>query len=458
MIRVRFRVQASGQRRVGSLLISLAIHVLLIAAALRLPVEPPAPPRETRASLEKKFTIVWYPPRKLPEVSPQPKSSAQDAIPRPLPEAPRTVLSTLAEARPRKQLIFQQIPAPKLQQEIPAPNIIQLSMAMPAVPPPPPPKPTPKAFTAPAPQAAPPPPTAPVLTAAPSLATVDNPKLVLPAASLSQIEAPKPAARPFVAPAARASAAPAGPTTVELPSAPSVGNADKNALNTLVVGLNPLDQLKAPLPPGNLPGQVSAQRNETVKSAASDSGGGVLAAANVIVRENRKEPSPALPQPRRASPEERAKAAARATLSAPLYPSSRVLPPLIEAYFARRTAYTCLLEGLPGIPASAMWFSEVAAAGPNSPLIRAPVLARAEPLPANASDSPQKIYLALTIGPEGMVKNSKVLAASNNPLGQSLQDLSAQWEFAPATRNGRPVEVEAILELTFGPPARVSAR
>jgi hypothetical protein len=162
----------------------------------------------------------------------------------------------------------------------------------------------------------------------------------------------------------------------------------------------------------------------------------------------------------RATPEERAKAAARATLSAPLRASSRVVPPVVEANFGDKTLYTCLVE-MPeaqGSGDAVLWFAEQGAKASGALLMRAPVLVRAELplLPSTLPDS--KIYLKLWIGKEGLVKSVSLLKPSDDLLVKEVLNLSAQWEFVPATRSGQPVDIDAILEVTLRSAARASGK
>src|SRR5215470_17196802 len=121
----RMRVQLATRRRAYSFAFSAVCHgLVLILLITRHGVLSP-PPAETRASLEKKFAIIWYPRPKLPDISPTPKLEA-NSIPRALPDAQRTILSTRPDARPGQQLIWQP-PVVKLNHEVPAPNIVQFT-------------------------------------------------------------------------------------------------------------------------------------------------------------------------------------------------------------------------------------------------------------------------------------------------------------------------------------------
>ena len=93
--------------------------------------------------------------------------------------------------------------------------------------------------------------------------------------------------------------------------------------------------------------------------------------------------------------------------------------------------------------------------------MRAPVLVRAETLtlPGQIQKGAEgKVFLKLWIGKEGQVKSVSLLQASDDPLLQAVLNVSAQWEFVPATRGGQPVDIDAILEVPFQSVAHASEK
>ena len=143
---------------------------------------------------------------------------------------------------------------------------------------------------------------------------------------------------------------------------------------------------------------------------------------------------------------------------------SRTVPPVVEANFGEQTLYTCLLEmpaAAHGIGDSVLWFAEQGAKAGGALLMRAPVLVRAgTPIsPGNIQKGAEsKVYLKLWIGKEGLVKSASLLKASADPLIQAVLNSSAQWEFVPATRNGQPVDIDAILEVPLQSVAQASGK
>ena len=449
-----------GAQRIPPFAASAAIHGLFVAWVVFGPRVAPGPIPETRASLDKKFTIVWYPKPKIPDISPRLNPPAKKAIPRPLPRAAQTILSTQRDAKPARQLVWQPPPVIRLKQEIPAPNMVRLSVpVLPA-----PPKPAPRVFTPPLPT----PRTIPqsstvVALSAPDLAEA---KLAQPTSAAVPVAAslPKLPPRRFSPPTAKErSVQPPEATSLDAPP-PITLDAENRNLNVLIVGLNPADQLKAPVPPGSLPSQVSARPDEKVASNAGGSPKGSLSVPNVIIRGGTAVPPAAAPVLPRATPEERAKAAGRATVSAPLRASSRSVPAVVESNFGEQTVYTCLLEmpaAAQGIGDSVLWFAEQGAKAAGALLMRAPVLVRAgTPIsPGNIQKGAEpKVYLKLWIGKEGLVKSASLLKASADPLIQAVLNSSMQWEFVPATRNGQPVDIDAILEVPLQSVAQASGK
>jgi TonB family protein len=60
-----------------------------------------------------------------------------------------------------------------------------------------------------------------------------------------------------------------------------------------------------------------------------------------------------------------------------------------------------------------------------------------------------KVRLLAVIRKDGKVDVLEVVRSVDKRLDQSAQDALAKWEFEPATRNGQPVDVDAIFEIPF---------
>jgi hypothetical protein len=147
------------------------------------------------------------------------------------------------------------------------------------------------------------------------------------------------------------------------------------------------------------------------------------------------------------------------TMSVPLRPSSRVIPALVEARFAGRDVFTLVVPA-PPLPEYTgdwiLWFAERQAAPGLSPRILAPVPIRkyaSDEVAAAPANAPAEgtVQLSAIIDREGRVSAATALA------GEALSDafrLRAveelrTWEFQPALRNGEPVEVDIVVEISF---------
>ncbi|HEY8996152.1 MAG TPA: energy transducer TonB [Lacunisphaera sp.] len=59
----------------------------------------------------------------------------------------------------------------------------------------------------------------------------------------------------------------------------------------------------------------------------------------------------------------------------------------------------------------------------------------------------ETVRLSLTIDATGHPKNISLLSGRDTNLERNLLPAVAQWQFAPATKNGRPVLVDVVLPL-----------
>src|SRR5260370_36465051 len=83
------------------------------------------------------------------------------------------------------------------------------------------------------------------------------------------------------------------------------------------------------------------------------------------------------------------------------------------------------------------------------------VLHRVEPTypeEARVASISGSVAVRVEVRPDGIAHNIRVTRGLAPTLDQSAIDAIRQWRFQPATRNGQPVTVEAIIELTFGLP------
>ena len=148
------------------------------------------------------------------------------------------------------------------------------------------------------------------------------------------------------------------------------------------------------------------------------------------------------------------------TFSVPLRPASRTVPRSIDARFSGRNIYTMVIpiENMPEYAGDwIIWFAERAPVPGDSPLIRAPIPFRKmvsdQPMPGNLTV--QRVQIGATLGTDGKLTQVSLLTKAGAALSDAvLQDTNA-WEFKPATRDGRPVGVEVVIEIPFNVPPSV---
>ena len=71
-------------------------------------------------------------------------------------------------------------------------------------------------------------------------------------------------------------------------------------------------------------------------------------------------------------------------------------------------------------------------------------------VPAAADEKVEgKVRLAAIIRKNGHVERVELLRHLDNRLDQSSAEALAKWEFEPATRNGTPIDIDAVFEIPF---------
>jgi TonB family protein len=418
----------------------------------------------------KQTKIIWYNFKtSLPEIAPeQPFGPAKTPRGEKDP-AGRTVIAHSAEPSSNKQLIWQPDRPDPIPADVPTPNLVVVEPKAP--------KPALKQFTP------PPPPPAPhgkpqAVALAEPVPTVQAPKLPLNVDTLGlDLAQQDPALLPrrprFVAPSQPTKTTAEAPTQ-RLPEAPSsaIGGATGVGLTAVIVGLDPAP---GPSPPGSRPGEFSR-----APAAGSPSSGaatrsdapkvpGLLAHSSPGAAP--AEPTPAPPNapiPERHLLKDLVLPAINRTMSVPLRPSSRVLPASVETRFPGRNVYTLVVPG-PNLPEYTgdwiLWFSERHPPEENAARVLAPIPARkfyltgmATP-PADSQES-GTIQLASMIDRSGHVSGTRVLRGGTTDeafRAKAIEELET-WEFQPALRNGEPIDVDIVVEISFRLPVARSAR
>jgi TonB family protein len=478
----------------SSLAISLTVHAaafvaLMYAPAIKLPEPGKSEYKQAIAGNETK--LVWYKLNKeLPEISSKPKKrpvraetiAKQEIVASPklakkqtqivwtpapdLPApAPVELPNLLAVKLPpvRQFVTPPDVQKPRIVPVEPLPDApaIPLQVATAAVALPVPPKIV-KRFVAP-PKRVPP-------KLAEVVAPAEAPRMALniPPADLDyKMKAPS---RPFTAPPSKAVAAAPQP---DLPDAPT-------DLNVAVVGLNPADKF-VPLPIAPSPAQFSAapQIRKEGAAAAGDTRG--IALPDVSVRGARDlkatllaeayaaptsartmreamrlaqpsglSPGPSSIAPVRMDPIPAPRAAAMKVSGAP------------DARFNHRDVYMMAIQ-MPNLTSYSghwlMWYAARSGLKADAEAIAAPVpLRKVDPkyiASAVADHVEGHVQLYCVIGREGTVRSIELLRGADDRLNRSAEEALSKWEFAPATRDGQPVDVDVVVEIPFtlAPPS-----
>jgi len=473
---ITLRSSQWGGPRPRSLAFSLFLHSVAAFALLSFSTggspEPPLPDPVIQQPHER---IVWYHLKEIPKISPETQNDAARVRAEQL--SRDVIIHQAPDAAHDSRLVWRTPERKAPQEKTPAADMIAVARgadaaARPEHPTeataaPNPVKPSPKSFVAPA---APPPAATPRVRLEEPPPFPEPPKLVIPDAGLSVLTdgAKVRYSRRFVPPPPTKRAAPAQGVGGEiLPEAPTLpGSGGASDINVLIVNTVRNGSIDA------APPRRSAISAGPVTGTPSDGGGrsgipipgvtvipgtatGEAAEASLkIPKDPLKGPIGAAiaPQPyvtTRIAPLEH-------TLSAPLPPTSRNIPKVIEARFRGRVVYTMLLpmKGLPGYAGDwTIWFAErdhpegVGSAAPmRAPLpIRKPIRADIAPREVSAGT----IQLWVTMNKAGKMDAAAAIDGSGTAADAAILDLES-WEFLPALRNREPVDIDLIVEIPFG--------
>jgi hypothetical protein len=428
--------------RLSSFFVSLGVHGLAIAALVTIAGLPGAQPdrpiyTELIKPNERKILIYDF-RRKVPDVAPLKKVGASKD-PRGAELSKQVIVAT--SKIPKSKEVFISVPAPKFEvhQDMPAQLLIaQLDTTLSSLPT----KPKPKNFV--------PPP-----------AAKRDPALPMPT---PVIEAPAPTvasgASPLPVPETAFSAASTLPRNV--PEAPVAHTGNARA-DIAVASLHPSPDANTPLPNGERPASFS--KAPALGPASSGEGNGTLTVPDLTVRQPRPEPVPPPPPslPRREFLyADRLRGVPLSTLSVPLRPANRMIPPNVDARFRGRNVYIIVIpiEHMPAYGGDwIMWFADRESKPGETPVVRAPIPFRKLEVvdqnpPANVSGA--RIQLAATLGKNGKLAGVTLLTQGSPATARAvLEDVTA-WEFHPASRDGVPVEVDVVLEIPFRLPVSVA--
>lgn len=421
--------------RVSSFFVSAGVHGLAIAALLTVASFPSAnPDRPIYTELIKpnEHKILFYDfRRKVPDVAPVKKVGATKE-PRGAELSKQAIIAT--SKKPKSTQVFISVPAPKFEvhEDLPAPLLIaKLDTALPSLPE----KPKPRNFVPP-----------PASKLEPKL-PIPTPILEMPAPLVASAAAPLPAPEtPFSA---------GGSIPKKAPEAP-VAHSGSAKADIAVASLHPNPNANTPVPNGERPASFS--KAPTVGAAASGEGNGTLTVPDLTIRKPKPEPEPPPSIPRHeVFYAERMGGISLSTLSVPLRPANRMIPPNVDAHFRGRNVYIIVIpiEHMAVYGGDwIMWFADRESKPGETPVVRAPVPFRKFEIvdqspPASAS---ARIQLAAMLGKNGKLAGIALLTQGSPAIARAVADDVSSWEFRPASRDGAPVDVDVVLEIPFRLP------
>lgn len=425
-----------------SFLVSMGVHGLAIAALVTVASSPGAEPdRPIYSELIKpnEHKILFYDFRKkVPDVAPLKKVGATKE-PRGAELSKQAIIAT--SKKPKSKLVFISVPAPKFEvhQDMPAQLLIaQLDTSIPTLPS----KPKPKNFVPP-----------PAAKREPKL-PVPTPVIETPAPTIASAAAPLPVPETvFSAAATLPRKAPEAPVA-------RIGNA---RADIAVASLHPAPDANTPLPTGERPARFS--KAPAVGPAASGDPNGTLSVPDLTVRKPKPEPDPPPPSVPRHEVlyAERMRGVPLSTLSVPLRPANRMIPPSVDARFRGRNVYIIVIpiEHMAAYGGDwIMWFADRESKPGETPVVRAPVpFRKLEVVDQNppATSSGARIQFAATLGKNGKLASVTLLTQGSPATARAVLDDLSAWEFRPASRDGVPVDVDVVLEIPFRLPVSVAA-
>ncbi len=468
--------------RITSFVISLGVHCTVILAITFVSIDQALPISATANDLSQLnvHKVLIYDIRaKPPDVTPL-KSSGLSPKPQGNEVSKQALIATSPNAKSTEQFIWR--PAPKLQlkQDLRTPNMIaRMATSLPA--PPAPPKESP-----------PRPDVEGIKTAkqndssAQAKGDLDH----APESLIKAVETPKPV-KAFVPPPPL-SRQPQLPVPVPMPDAPALQGGSVAMNSQLPVGtgtpvfskgivpppMAPVAPVASPgnasidiaiaslhptnanqeMPEGERPGAFAKAPTKGSPGTGEINGAASLTVPNLTIREDRTKPGGGLENKSNLKTTlytERVRSVSTSTLSVPLRPSSRTIPRTVDARFQGRNVYTMVIP-IENLPAYAgdwiIWFAEKEPKTGEKPLMRAPLPFRKfEPVEQVAAGNPagERVQIIGILEKDGKLGGLTAVAKAGLVVEQAAMRDVTSWEFKPATRNGIPVAVEVVIEISL---------
>ena len=423
--------------------------------------------------------IIWYRlSEKLPEVRPAEKAEPSEQAPRrplrALKKFDQTLVAGPKDTARAPRMVWSRAPETVIVKPQPLPIVIAVEQ-----------KPLVKSFTAPVPRLVTPKPTtlpdAPQVSAAlkpaeagpqlkPLVKTFARPEQkpvaqTTPAladapqvsAKLGPAEA-GPQLKLLVKPFARPAQKTAEAAAQTLSPAPEVDAGRTPAPQLAIVGLDPAREVDVPAPPPSAEGGFSAGPKFAPKGAPADNSEAELTVPGLSARGGARDAQPTL-VPKLGPPSMKTLlAGVRASPSPGGVPASRPAhvssapDPMLEG----RVIYSIAIQ-MPNVTSYSgswiVWFAEhEQKEGPFGEVKPAVPLRKVDPkyVASAVADGLQgAVRLAAVIRRDGRVDRIQLLRHLDNRLDASAMESLAKWEFEPATRNGAPLDVDAVFEIPF---------
>lgn len=493
-------LQQKPTRRPAGFVVSLCAHALFF-----LWVVAPAWSSKSQSAYDQTIRthethLVWYNfKQKLPDVSPANRSAEKKPL-RAETLAKQSIVSAPKDAPAAKQMIFHPVPELKPEPPKPLPNMIALSL-----PPPPqrqfaPPKPAvtarPEVKVADMPEA-------PKLQAkleAPDFYKMPKvakpfvrpaertPKLTLKVQTVDAPELTPGAANPAVASAAskaldQASRVmafrpqPRASVTASvgsMPNAPVLDGATNSTANVAIVGLNPIDTLQRPVSEASRKAQFSAGAKLNPNGATSSGTSSGITVPDLTIRgsdhQHGTDPNAAALLARAMPPSmptaasvlrDAANEGTRPLTSndiakaAPAAPTGTPVSGAPDPRFEGRQVFSVAIQS-PNLTSHQgswlMWYADRALISNHARISSPEPLHKVDPkYIATAAEERVEgtIRLAFVIGHDGKVYGIEVVKGIDPRLDRSATEALQKWVFTPAAREGKPIDVDALVEIPF---------
>lgn len=416
--------------------------------------------------------VLWYDFRKLvPEVAAETPFGTSKQAQGQKDAAERTLIAHSAKPASSKQVIWQPKHPEPIPADVPAPNVAALPVEAALVAKAPLkqfiPPPADKSKPRPALMVEPPP------AVHSSVADLRGEHLLRELAREGLDSAKRPSLKAFVPPPTQTQIASGPPKLIEAPSAPTQGGTG-GVVQGVIVGLNPTERFSAPIPEGSRSAQFARAPNAGAPSSGSSSSLDAPRVPGVSAHAPQGQPADtAAARAEGVVPERRTVTEVlfppmNRTMSAPLRPSSRIVPATVEAKFANRDVFALVIPGpkLAGYAGDwVLWFGAHQADDGTSSRMQAPIPARKEDTSGAGGASPESdgkgsVQFLVVIDTKGHLLSPQVLRGpSSEPFRRRAIAELRTWEFKPALRNGEAIDVDAVLEIPFAfRPAVAQAR